>query len=240
MKERIILENVSKTFRIGFKKSQSFLSRGLDVLSGKERKKDLEALKAVSLKVNPGEIVGIIGENGSGKSTLLRCIAGIYSYSGKINVSGKVVPLINMNLGFQHRLTMKENIYLCCSLFGLSKKNVRDIFSSIVEFSELREFVNTKLYQFSNGMKQRLAFSIAIHCNPQILLLDEVFEVGDVPFREKSAKKIKELVKNRGVVVLVSHDLELVKKYCDKVVLIEKGIVKKEGNSKLVIKEYLK
>ncbi|MDP3027430.1 MAG: ATP-binding cassette domain-containing protein, partial [Nanoarchaeota archaeon] len=178
--EGIIVEHISKTFQIGFKKHQSALERFISLFSGKEPKKIIQALKDVSFTAEKGEIVGIIGENGSGKSTLLRVIAGIYDKDeGKIITRGKIISVINLRVGLQDRLTMKDNIYLCCSLFGLSQKDIKKNFSLIVEFTELENFVNTKIYQFSEGMKQRLAFSIAIHCNPDILLLDEVFEVGD-------------------------------------------------------------
>jgi len=238
--ERIIVENVSKRFRIGFKRNQGFLARLIDFFSGKEPKKEIWALKNVSFNAKAGEVVGIIGENGSGKSTLLRAIAGIYDYSGEIKTNGKIISLINLNAGLQSRLTMKDNIFLCCSLFGISQKGIKQKFNSIVEFSELGNFVDTKLYQFSNGMLQRLAFSIAAHCNPEILLLDEVFEVGDESFRIKSANKIKEITKKNGTGILVSHDLEMIEKHCDKVVLIDKGEIIKEGKAKEIVKRYKK
>lgn len=238
MIERIIVENVSKKFKIGFKKSESALSRIISLFSGRESKKTLEALKGVSFKINSGEIVGIIGKNGSGKSTLLRCLARIYDYEGQIRAKGNIISIINLGAGFHYRLTMKENIYLCCSLFGLSRKRIKEVFSSIIEFSELDNFVNTKLYQFSSGMKNRLAFSIAIHCSPEILLLDEVFEIGDESFKIKSAGKIEEMVKKGACVVLVSHDLGLVKKYCNRAILVEEGKIKKEGKAKEIVREY--
>jgi len=241
MENRIIVKNISKKFKIGFKKYQSVLARFISVFSGKEPKKIIQALKDVSFKVKKGEIVGIIGENGSGKSTLLRVIAGIYRQDeGEVNVSGKIISLINLRVGLQGRLTMKDNIYLCCSLFGLSQKEIKQKFNSIVEFAELENFVNTKIYQFSEGMKQRLAFSIAIHCDPEILLLDEIFEVGDEKFRKKSADKIKELVDDGATVLLVSHDLHMVKKYCDRIVWLDKGKVVKEGRAREITKQYEK
>lgn len=236
--ERIIVDKVSKKFKIGFKKDQSALARFVSLFSGKEPKKIIWALKQVSFKAEEGEIVGIIGENGSGKSTLLRAIAGIYDAEGKIITNGKIVSLINLNIGMQYRLTMKDNIYLCCSLFGLPNKEIRNKFNSIVEFTELENFVDTKLYQFSNGMLERLAFAIAIHCNPNILLLDEVFEVGDEDFKIKSANKIKELVKKGANVLLVSHDLKMIEKYCDRVIWLEQGKIKKEGRTREVVGEY--
>ncbi len=233
------LINVSKSFKIGFKKNQSALSRVISFFSGKEPKKDILALDKISLFLEEGEVLGVIGKNGSGKSTLLRCIAGIYCYDGEIKIRGNLVPIISLNLGFQHRLTMRENIYLSGSLFGLTKSEVKKKFDLIVGFSELQDFVETKIYQFSSGMKQRLAFSIAVHCNPGILLLDEVFEVGDEGFKEKSAGKIRDFVEGGGSVVLVSHDMDLVRKYCNKAVLLDNGRVLKQGNVSDVVREYL-
>ena len=238
--KRIILDNVTKEFKIGFKKNQGMLARFASLFSGREPKKTLKAVQGVSLAVNSGEIVGLIGKNGSGKSTLLRIIAGIYPHYGAKKVNGHIVSLINLGSALIDRLTMKDNIFLAGSLFGLSQREIRKRFHSIVEFAGLEEFVHTKLYQFSRGMLERLAFSIAIHANPEILLLDEVFAVGDEDFRAKSANKIKELAKNGAGIILVSHELWLIEKYCDKVVWLKKGKIVKEGNTKEIIKEYKK
>ena len=185
--------------------------------------------------------MGIIGKNGSGKSTLLRLIAGIYQPdSGNIKVDGKIISLINLSIGMQERLTILDNIYLCCSIFDISNRDIANKVSSILQFAELKDYANTQLYQLSLGMKHRLAFSIAINCNPEILLLDEVFEVGDEDFKKKSSEKIKEIVKKGGTVLLVSHELEMIKKYCNKVIWMEKGKILKSGNTLEIIKEYLK
>lgn len=133
---------------------------------------------------------------------------------------------------------MEDNIYLVGSFFGMSQKVLKERFDTIVEFSELQDFINTKLYQFSNGMKQRLVFSIAVHCEPGILLLDEVFEVGDEHFRFKSANKLKELIKKGTSIILVSHELWMLEKYCDRVIWLDKGRVVKEGNTEDVTREY--
>lgn len=229
-KKRIVVKNISKKFKIGFRKNQSALARFVSVFSGREPKKVIEVIKGVSFDINSGEIVGIIGDNGSGKSTLLRIISGIYKQdSGMIETDGKIISLLNLIVGLKDRLTMTENIELCCSLFGVEKNKIKNKINPIIEFSELREFTNTKIYQFSEGMKQRLAFSIAIHCNPEILLLDEVFEVGDAEFKKKSGSKIIELAKNGSSVVLVSHDQEMIKKYCSRIILLDNGRIKKEG-----------
>jgi len=241
MKKKVIVKNISKKFKIGFSGKQSFLARLMYVLFGKEQKKIIEALKDVSFEVDPGNILGIIGENGSGKSTLLRVLAGIYTQdSGDIilNSKGRIISLINLYMGLADRLTMKENIYLCGSFFLMSNKEIKKKFKSIVEFSGLGKFLNTKLYQFSNGMLQRIVFSVAIHCDADILLLDEIFEVGDEDFKKRSSAKIKEVAEKGGCVLLVSHDLDLIKRYCHKVIWMNRGMVLKEGQAEEVIKYY--
>ena len=210
------------------------------IFSSRGQKREIIVLNNLSIVICPGEIVGIIGENGSGKSTLLRIIAGIFKADrGSAEINGKIVSLINLGVGLKERLTMRDNIFLMGSLFGLSYGEIKSRFDSVVEFSELKEFIDTKIYQFSAGMIQRLIFSIAIYSSPDILLLDEVFEVGDESFRKKSAEKIKELVKNDKIsVLLVSHDLEMVEKYCDKVLLLRKGQIIEEGNPRDVVNLY--
>ena len=238
--DRIIVKNVSKKFRIG-RKPQSSLARFISIFSGKEPKKNFLALKNVSFNVEKGEILGLIGDNGSGKSSLLRIIAGIYdSDEGSIYTDGKIISLINLFIGLQERLTMRDNIYMCCSLFGLYREDIGKRFYSIVEFAELESFLNTKLYQFSDGMLQRLAFSIAIHCDPEILLIDEVFEVGDEEFREKSSRRIREIVRNGGSVILISHDMNMIRKYCDRALWLDDGKIKEIGRPKEIIGGYLR
>lgn len=235
-KGRIIVNNVSKIFKIGFRKRQGFLAQLLSFLFKKGSRKTIQALEHVSLEVKSGEIIGITGPNGSGKSTLLRIIAGIYNFDeGFVETRGRMVSLINLYVGLKERLTMEENIFLIGALFGLSRKEIKNKFNSIVDFSGLKKFTSTKLYQFSNGMMQRLVFSVAIHCNPEILLLDEIFEVGDEDFRKKSIARMNEFVRSGASVVLVSHDLDLIKKYCNRGLLINDGKVIKIGNPDEVI-----
>jgi len=238
--KKITVTDVCKKFKIGSNMHKGMLAKFVSIFSGREPKKTIEVLKNISFDVYSGEIVGIIGNNGSGKSTLLRIIAGIYSKdSGSIVADGKIVSLISLNAGLKERLTMRDNIYLCGALFGLSREAINKKFNSIVEFSELNSFVDTKIYQFSEGMKQRISFSIAIHCNPDILLLDEVFEVGDEDFREKSVSKMKELVENGLSIVIVSHDMQMTQKYCNRVLWLDKGVKIKEGSPENIIDEYL-
>jgi len=239
--ERIIVKNLSKKFKIGFRKHQTTLSKILSFFSGKEPKKILWALKKVSFKVNKREVVGIIGKNGSGKTTLLRILAGIYvTDGGEITMNGKTIPLIDLYIGMRPRLNARDNVYLLCSFFGLSRKDIRKRFDSILEFADLEDFVDTKLYQFSKGMIQRLAFSVVIHCNPKILLLDEIFAVGDENFRNKSARKIKQIVKRGGSAILVSHEPWMIRRYCDRVIWIEHGKIIKQGDTNKILREYIK
>jgi ABC-type polysaccharide/polyol phosphate transport system ATPase subunit len=239
--QKVIIKNISKKFKIGFSRGQSALGRLVSSLSGREPKKIINILNNISFNADSGEIIGLIGKNGSGKSTLLRIVAGIYKQDkGDVWIGGKLISLIGLGAGLQHRLTMKDNIFLVGSLFDLNQKTIKQRFNSIVNFAGLNQFVNTKLYQFSEGMKQRLAFSIAIHCDPEVLLLDEVFEIGDEDFRHKSAEKIKELVKKGATIILVSHEMWMIEKYCDRVIWLDKGNIFREGNTKDVVKEYKK
>ncbi|MDP2672176.1 MAG: ATP-binding cassette domain-containing protein [Candidatus Daviesbacteria bacterium] len=243
--ERVVVTNVSKKFHIGFKKNQGALGKLVSLLSGEEPKKIIWGLKNVSFSVNGGEIIGIIGLNGSGKSTLLRVIAGIYKADeGIVSTTGHVISLIGLDGGLKDRLTLRDNIYLLCYFYGLDRKLINKRLNSIIEFAELENFTNTKIYQLSDGMKQRLAFSIAIHCNPDILILDEVFAVGDESFKIKSVKKIKELVNGGATVLLVTHYLGIIEKYigrhCDKVIWMDSGSIVTSGESKSIMTKYIK
>lgn len=238
--ENIIVNDIYKNFKVN-SSAEMFLKSLLSLKLKRQKSRYIEVIKGISFEVKSGEILGLIGENGSGKSTLLRIISGIYKQdSGKIKVNGKILSMINLSIGLQDMLTMKDNIYLLGALFGMKRKEIKKKFNSIVKFSELSKFVNTRLYKFSNGMLQRIAFSTVIHCNPKILLLDEVFEVGDEEFKKKNVEKIKEKVKEGGSVILVSHNMEMIEKYCDRVIWIKDGKIKKEGLPKRIVKEYTK
>jgi len=238
--KQVTLQDVSKSFNIGFKKDQSFLARLVSFFSGREPKKKIYVLKNISFDLERGDIVGLIGGNGSGKSTLLRIIAGIYKQnSGSVETNGKVVSLINLYVGLRQRLTMRENIFLVGSLFGLDYKEIGNKMNSIAGFSGLEKFLDTKIYQFSSGMVQRLIFSIAMHANPDILLLDEVFEMGDEEFKKKSARKVRELAQKGCSVVIVSHDMDTIENFCDKTIWLASGEIRKMGKFSEVVQEYL-
>lgn len=239
--ERIIVRNVSKRFNIGLKKKQSTLQRIVSILPGEGPKRYIWALRNLSFSANSGEIVGIIGYNGSGKSTLLRVISGIYKEDcGSIETKGKVVSVLGMGAGFNERFTMKDNIYLTCTLLGMSRREIKRRFNGIVDFTGIGQFLNTELYKFSSGMVQRLSFSIAVHCDLEVLLLDEVFEVGDKNFRKLTAKKICELAKEGATVLFVSHEIVNILDYCDRVIWIHNGEIVMEGEPKRVCSAYMK
>lgn len=244
-KYRVTLENVSKKFKIGCE-NESALSRFISIFSGIEHKRELQVLKNISFSAKAGENIGIIGKNGSGKSTLLRIIAEIYSFDeGKLEVNGRMVYLTGFGQGLNPRLTMRENIYLIGSVMGLSQKDIQKRFNEIVEFSGLDNFLDTKVYQFSSGMTSRLSISSTLFCvahaNPDILLIDEAFSGGaDIDFQEKSLKKMEELIRSGATVILVSHDLGMIKKYCNKVICFDRGRIAKIGGPDEVIEFYEK
>jgi ABC-type polysaccharide/polyol phosphate transport system ATPase subunit len=242
--ERIVVDNISKKFFIGFRKQKSALERFVSVFSGIEDRRSFWVLKNVSFKASAGEVIGIIGKNGSGKSTLLRTIAGIYTIdNGNIKTAGKIISMIRLSDGFKDRLTMKENIYLCCYLFGLDRNKIKKRFHRIVAFAELDQYIQTKIYQFSEGMRARLAFSIAIACDPDILLLDEFLAVGDESYKNKALGKIEELINSGKTVLLTTHFLEDIEdrmgRECDKVIWLDRGSIIAYGDSESVKAKYM-
>ena len=246
MMERIALDHVSKQFTINVKnngKNNSALEAAISIFCPPERKK-FWVLKDVSFTAQSQENVGIIGKNGGGKSTLLRAIAGIYQVdSGSIKTTGKIVYLDGLAPGLKKKLTMRENIYLMGSLLGLGQKDIRNKFNQIVEFSGVEDFVDTKVFQFSSGMVARLGFSATIHFvehhNPDIILLDEVFGAGgDIDFQKKAIQKMEELLKGGATVLLASHNLNLIKKYCHRTIWIDKGGIVKTGSSQEICDAY--
>ncbi|HTY43710.1 MAG TPA: ATP-binding cassette domain-containing protein [Patescibacteria group bacterium] len=236
--ERIVLNNIFKKFR----KDQvqgSTLYKLMSLVSHRNSREKFYALDNISFNVKKGEVVGIIGENGSGKSTLLRIIAGIYKPDyGEIKTEGKIISIIDLGTSLQFDSTMADNIHLCATFLGLSRDEIRKKFDDIVEFSGLKEFVNTRIYKFSNGMITRLIFSIATHCDPEILLLDEIFAVGDEKFKKKSYKKIKDIIKKGCSVILTGHDMALMEKQCNRVIWLEQGKIMMEGKPKRIIEMY--
>ena len=207
------------------KSGPAFLKEIFTGRMGKNSKTNFyRAVNKISLDIKRGEVIGVIGPNGAGKSTLLRMIAGIYAPdSGSLKVNGRVSLLAGLGAGFQRNLTGRENISLSGSIYGISKEELYELVPSIVVFSGIGEFIDQPLRTYSSGMRARLAFAIACHLSPQVLLIDEVLAVGDSAFREKSKAKIMEMVKGEATVVLVSHNAGILREICDRVVCLDKG-----------------
>lgn len=235
----IKVENLSKSFLIPHKISDTFRER-LIHFEWKKKYFLLEALKEVSFEVRQGEFFGIIGSNGSGKSTLLKILAGIYTPDqGKLTINGEVSPFLELGVGFNPELSGRDNIFLNGIILGLSGREIRSRFDSIVDFSEMERFIDQKLKNYSSGMQVRLAFAIAIHANSGILLMDEVLAVGDANFQKKCLEVFNRYKNDGKTVVLVSHDIATVRQSCDRVVLLRNGEIMKSGKADEVCNEYL-
>src|SRR3990167_10559129 len=225
----IQLDNVTKTFQIPTEKMDSLRERLLN-FKLRSRKESFRALSQINLTVEPGEWLGIIGPNGSGKSTLLKVIAGIYEPDqGKVEITGQLVPFLELGVGFNPDLSALDNIWLNGVIFGMSRKNIKAKMETIIKFAGIKSFINQKLKNFSTGMQVRLAFSIAIQSPGDIFLLDEVLAVGDYEFRKK-AKTIFMKMKQQGkTVILVSHQGDQIKEFCDQVIWLDYGKIVVQG-----------
>ena len=222
----IKLENVSMRFNLGIE-ATSFKETFISLFSKKKKKKvnnEFWALSDVTFNVEKGEVIGLIGSNGAGKSTLLKVVSGVMKPTkGTITVNGVISPMIELGAGFDAELTARENIYLNGAILGYSKKFIDQKFDEIVEFSELKDFLEVPIKNFSSGMTAKLAFSIATIVDPEILIVDEILSVGDIKFQEKSKKKMMELIKGGTTVLYVSHTLDSIRDLCTKVVWLEHG-----------------
>lgn len=213
------------------------------LFSLKKSKVDIyEAVRGVSFKVPQGEIMGIVGKNGSGKSTMLRAIAGIFSPDeGTIDLHGQSVSLLSIGVGFQKKLTGRENIYLSGMLLGFTEEQINEKIEDIIKFSELGDFIDKPVKTYSSGMYSKLAFSITAILETEIMLIDEVLSVGDAKFKKKSYKKMQELIMNEDrTVIIVSHNSDTIKKLCNSVLWLHDGIVKMQGTPEEVMPEYEK
>jgi ABC-2 type transport system ATP-binding protein len=220
----IKVENVSKTFKLPHEKQSSLKSMFVNVFRSKRGYELQKALNDVSFEIKKGEFFGIVGRNGSGKSTILKLLAGIYvPTSGQVQVNGKLTPFIELGVGFNPELTGRENVFLNGALLGFNRREMQSKYSDIVEFAELQKFMDQKLKNYSSGMQVRLAFSIAIRAQSDILLIDEVLAVGDAIFQKKCYDYFKLLKKQKKTVVFVSHDSTSLLEYCDRGVLIDEG-----------------
>lgn len=234
----ISVNNVHKSFRLPTDKAWGLKQALFNRLKGIKGYKEQKVLKGISFDVHRGEFIGIVGKNGSGKSTLLKTIAKIYfPEKGSVTINGILVPFIELGVGFNPELTGRDNVYLNCALLGFSNKETTEMYDSIVDFAELRPFMNQKLKNFSSGMQVRLAFSIAIRAKGDILLLDEVLAVGDAAFQKKCNEYFN-AIKGKQTVILVTHSMDSVIQYCDRAILIDDGKIKVSGSPSVVAKAY--
>lgn len=235
----ISVKNVHKSFRLPTERSSGLKQAIFNRLKGIKGYKEQKVLNGISFDVYKNEFVGIVGRNGSGKSTLLKTLAKIYfPEKGSVEINGNLVPFIELGVGFNPDLTARENVYLNGALLGFSNKEVDSMYDDIVDFAELRPFMDQKLKNFSSGMQVRLAFSIAIRGKGDILLLDEVLAVGDAAFQQKCNDYFAS-IRGKQTVILVTHSMENIRKYCSRAILIEEGKIKLSGDPKKVSKAYM-
>jgi ABC-2 type transport system ATP-binding protein len=235
----ICADAVSMKFRISSDRIQSIKEFAIAALRRKLNYQDLWALKSVNFTIQKGEVVGIIGSNGAGKSTLLKIISGILKPTlGTIHVRGNVVPMLELGSGFDHDLTGRENIFLNGAILGYSKSFLESKYDEILEFSGLKQFIDTPIRNYSSGMMMRLAFSIATVVHPEILIVDEILSVGDEAFQHKSRMKMKELMSGGTTVLFVSHSLSQIREMCDRVIWLDHGMVKMIGETNEICDAY--
>jgi ABC-2 type transport system ATP-binding protein len=231
-------KQIAKTFVLS-EDSHNTVKHRLFNLFNPPRSRRFEAVKPMDLDVRKGECIGLIGRNGSGKSTLVKLLAGVYPISsGKLTINGHTL-LMNLGVGMSHELTARENIYVSASVLGLRIKEIDDIFDEIVDFAELREFVDTKIKFFSSGMVARLGFSIAVNAGADIMFLDEIFAVGDVKFQEKAIKVFESSWIEGKTVILVSHSMDIIRKYCGRTAFMKHGNLVYYGDTPKAVEMYL-
>lgn len=239
----IILKNVSMKFNLGVEKDNSLKMIFINLFTPRKKKKKdyFWALKDIDFRINKGDVVGIIGANGAGKSTLLKVVSGVYKpTTGTVEVNGKISPMIELGAGFDPELTARENIYLNGAILGYSKEFLEQKFDDIVEFSELKDFLDVPIKNFSSGMVAKLAFSISTIVDPEVLIVDEILSVGDIKFQEKSKNKMMSMIEGGTTVLYVSHSIDSIKELCSKVIWLDHGKIVKMGDTKEICGEYYK
>lgn len=235
----IEVTNVYKTFDVYYDKANTIKEKVL--FWNRNRKEKREILNDINIQIKKGETVALIGVNGSGKSTLLKLMTKIiYPNQGKVETKGKLTSLLELGAGFHPDFSGRENIYFNASIFGLTKKEIDDRIEDIIEFSELGSFIDNPVRTYSSGMYMRLAFSVAINVDAEILLIDEILSVGDQHFQEKCFDKMRQLRKDGKTMVFVTHSMDAVKSLCDRAIWIYNGKVRMDGNTDEVVDEYLK
>jgi ABC-2 type transport system ATP-binding protein/lipopolysaccharide transport system ATP-binding protein len=241
MEPVINLRDVSVRYRVPKERIPSLKEYAIRWLNGRRVEyMDFWALHDVNLEVHKGEVLGIIGQNGAGKSTLLKVIARVMKPTkGHVRVMGKVAPLLELGAGFDWELTGRENIYLNGAILGFSRREMDEKFERIVDFAELWDFIDAPLRTYSTGMVARLGFAIATDVNPDILLIDEVLAVGDERFQKKCIERINGFMNSQTTIVLVSHNMDLIHRMCDRAVWLEKGLIQAVGEVNSVVSSYL-
>jgi len=235
----IEVNNVSMRFNLAREKSESLKEYFLQMVKGKLMFDEFYALRNVSFNVEKGDFFGLIGLNGSGKSTLLKVISGVYKPTeGSTRVHGTIAPLIELGAGFDMDLTARENIYLNGTVLGFTPAYIREKFDDIVEFSELRDFLDVPLKNYSSGMIARIGFAIATITQPDVLIADEILSVGDFLFQRKCEARMNDLLSRGTTVILVSHSIEQIERNCNKVAWLEKGHLKMVGDTETVCSAY--
>lgn len=240
-------DDVSMRFNLGIEKGFSLKQGFVDLLDPKKRKQkkekpnnDFWALTDVSFEIRRGEVVGLIGSNGAGKSTMLKIVAGVLKPTkGKVEAYGNICPMIELGAGFDMDLTARENIFLNGAVMGYSKKFIESKFDEIVEFSELQDFLEVPVRNFSSGMVARLAFSVATIVEPEILIVDEILSVGDIAFQAKSEEKMLSMIRGGTTVLYVSHSVESIKNLCNRVVWLDHGHVVNIGEAEETCNAYI-
>ena len=235
----IEFKHVWKKFRVEMKKGDTLKESFVNLMKNENSFIDIWALKDVSFELKRGESLGIVGENASGKTTLLKLVAGILKPTrGRVRTTGKIASVISLGVGFENELTARENVYLYGSLLGLSKREIEEKYPSIVEFSELQDYMDAKLRTFSSGMKMRLAFAVLAHADIDILLMDEIFSVGDGAFQKKCLDVMSDLKNQEKNIILVSHNLNNIRAISDRVMFLHHGRIRGLGSVDEVLSDY--
>lgn len=241
MKTIIAAKDISIRFRLANDRVDTLKEYFVAIVKRRLKYRDFWALQDVSFSLCKGDVLGIIGDNGAGKSTLLKVISGIMKPTrGEITVNGNVAPMLELGSGFDHNLSGGENIYLNGAILGYSEEFLNEKYDEIVEFSELGDFINQPLRNYSSGMIMRLAFSIATLVDPDILIVDEILSVGDASFREKSERRMKEMMSGGTTVLFVSHSLPQIRQMCNKVLWLDHGRAVAFGSTKEICDQYEK